>query len=139
MTDRQFTNKDLKILNSKEGILDLLRFDKLNFSKTIEYQQVRNQLKKLQIDLLKMQDWVIRKKYRLAIIFEGRDLAGKGGCIRWFIEHLNPRSYRSVALPIPTEVEQGQWYFQRYINLLPNPGEIVFFDRSWYNRPLWNR
>lgn len=69
-------------------------------------------------------------------MFEGRDAAGKGGSIRRFIEHLNPRSMRVVALPKPNDVELGQWYFQRYINQLPNPGEMVFFDRSWYNRAV---
>ena len=69
-------------------------------------------------------------------MFEGRDAAGKGGAIRRFIQHMNPRSLRVVALPSPTPVERGQWYFQRYIQQLPNPGEIVFFDRSWYNRAV---
>ena len=73
---------------------------------------------------------------RVAIIFEGRDAAGKGGAIKRFKEHLNPRSSRVVALTKPTEVEKGQWYFRRYIQVLPNPGEIVFFDRSWYNRAV---
>ena len=70
------------------------------------------------------------------IVFEGRDAAGKGGTIRRVIEHLNPRTARVGALPKPTEVQQGQWYFQRYVEQLPNPGEIVFFDRSWYNRAV---
>jgi polyphosphate kinase 2 len=73
---------------------------------------------------------------RVAIVFEGRDAAGKGGTIRRFIEHLNPRSTRIVALPKPTDLQKGQWYFQRYVEQLPNPGEIVFFDRSWYNRAV---
>jgi polyphosphate kinase 2 len=73
---------------------------------------------------------------RVAVIFEGRDASGKGGAIKRFTEHLNPRSMRKVALSKPTEVEQGQWYFRRYIKQLPNPGEIVFFDRSWYNRAV---
>ena len=73
---------------------------------------------------------------RVAILFEGRDAAGKGGTIRRFTEHLNPRAIRVVALPKPTDEEQGQWYFQRYMEQLPNPGEIVFFDRSWYNRAV---
>ena len=73
---------------------------------------------------------------RIAILYEGRDAAGKGGAIKRFKEHLNPRSSRVVALSKPTEVEKGQWYFRRYIKALPNPGEIVFFDRSWYNRAV---
>jgi polyphosphate kinase 2 len=86
--------------------------------------------------LVKLQRWVVEQNKRVAIIFEGRDAAGKGGNIRRFMEHLKPRSSRLVALNKPTEVEKGQWYFQRYIKELPNPGEIVFFDRSWYNRAV---
>jgi polyphosphate kinase 2 len=78
----------------------------------------------------------LKNNKRVAIIFEGRDAAGKGGNIRRFMEHLNPRSSRLVALNKPTETQKGQWYFQRYIKELPNPGEIVFFDRSWYNRAV---
>lgn len=98
--------------------------------------QYERELKQLQIELVKLQQWVQKNNKRVAIIFEGRDAAGKGGSIRRFIEHLNPRSMRLVALTKPTEVEQGQWYFRRYIKQLPNPGEIVFFDRSWYNRAV---
>jgi polyphosphate kinase 2 len=86
--------------------------------------------------LIKMQNWATEKQKRIAILFEGRDAAGKGGAIRRFIEHMNPRMLRVVALPSPTPIEKGQWYFQRYIQQLPNPGEIVFFDRSWYNRAV---
>ena len=90
----------------------------------------------LQMELVKLQQWVAHNQKRVAVIFEGRDAAGKGGAIRRFIEHLNPRSMRLVALDKPTDVEKGQWYFTRYIKQLPNPGEIVFFDRSWYNRAV---
>jgi polyphosphate kinase 2 len=85
---------------------------------------------------VKLQNYISKKKKRVAIVFEGRDAAGKGGNIRRFMEHLNPRSSRLVALNKPTDVEKGQWYFQRYVKELPNPGEIVFFDRSWYNRAV---
>jgi polyphosphate kinase 2 len=88
----------------------------------------------LQIELLKMQSWVKDTQQRVAIIFEGRDAAGKGGTIKRFTEHLNPRGARVVALNKPTEQEAGQWYFQRYLPHLPSGGEIVLFDRSWYNR-----
>jgi polyphosphate kinase 2 len=101
--------------------------------RTLEYE---DQLSLLQIQLIKMQRWVEENNKRVAILFEGRDAAGKGGSIRRFTEHLNPRAIRVVALPKPNDVERGQWYFQRYINQLPNPGEIVFFDRSWYNRAV---
>lgn len=90
----------------------------------------------LQTEMVRMQNWIIQNKKRLLIIFEGRDSAGKGGAIMRFIRYINPRFYRVVALGKPTEIESGQWYFQRYIEHLPKPGEIVFFDRSWYNRAV---
>jgi len=101
---------------SSPKVLDVLAYEK--------------QLRDLQIELVKLQQWVLKENKRVAVIFEGRDAAGKGGNIRRFMEHLNPRSSRLVALNKPTNVEKGQWYFQRYIKELPNPGEIVFFDRS---------
>ena len=88
----------------------------------------------LQVELLKVQQWVKETGQRIILIFEGRDAAGKGGTIKRFMEHLNPRGARVVALEKPSIEEQGQWYFQRYINHLPTRGEIVLFDRSWYNR-----
>lgn len=88
----------------------------------------------LQIELVKLQAWAKESGARIAIVFEGRDAAGKGGTIKRFRENLNARGARVVALSKPTETEQGQWYFQRYIKHLPTAGEIVFFDRSWYNR-----
>ncbi|MFT3755970.1 MAG: polyphosphate kinase 2 [Pseudoxanthomonas sp.] len=89
---------------------------------------------KLQVELLKLQAWVKETGQRVMILFEGRDAAGKGGTIKRFMEHLNPRGARVVALEKPTESERGQWYFQRYVQHLPTAGEIVLFDRSWYNR-----
>lgn len=88
----------------------------------------------LQIELLKFQYWTIDTKQRHVVVFEGRDAAGKGGTIKRFMEHLNPRAARVVALTKPTDTEAGQWYFQRYVQHLPTAGEIVLFDRSWYNR-----
>jgi polyphosphate kinase 2 len=88
----------------------------------------------LQIELLKLQEWIKDNGERLLLIFEGRDAAGKGGTIKRFMDHLNPRGARVVALTKPDERESGQWYFQRHVSQLPNAGEIVFFDRSWYNR-----
>ena len=88
----------------------------------------------LQVELLKLQAWVKETGQRVVILFEGRDAAGKGGTIKRFMEHLNPRGARVVALEKPSEVERGQWYFQRYVSELPTAGEIVMFDRSWYNR-----
>ncbi|MEQ9451002.1 MAG: polyphosphate kinase 2 [Pseudomonadales bacterium] len=88
----------------------------------------------LQIELVKLQNWVVETGKKLVIIFEGRDAAGKGSTIKRFMEHLNPRVAHVVALSVPTAEERGQWYFQRYSRFLPTAGEIVFFDRSWYNR-----
>jgi polyphosphate kinase 2 len=90
----------------------------------------------LQIELLKMQSWVKDTGQRVVVLFEGRDAAGKGGTIKRFMEHLNPRGAQVVALEKPTPREQGQWYFQRYFSRLPGAGEIVLFDRSWYNRAV---
>jgi polyphosphate kinase 2 len=92
------------------------------------------ELRRLQIEMLKMQSWVKETDERVVVLFEGRDAAGKGGAIRRFTENLNPRGARIVALAKPSEVERTQWYLQRYISHLPAGGEIVFFDRSWYNR-----
>jgi polyphosphate kinase 2 len=96
-----------------------------------EYEKTKT---RLQIELLKMQNWVKAAGERVVILFEGRDAAGKGGTIKRFMEHLNPRGAHVVALAKPSEVERGQWYFQRYVAHLPSAGEIVLFDRSWYNR-----
>jgi polyphosphate kinase 2 len=93
-----------------------------------------DELRKLQVELIKVQQWVKDAGARVVILFEGRDAAGKGGTIKRFTEHLNPRGTRVVALTKPNETERGQWYFQRYVVQLPTAGEIVLFDRSWYNR-----
>jgi len=96
-----------------------------------EYERVK---RRLQIELLKLQNWSKRTGARHVVVFEGRDAAGKGGTIKRFMEHLNPRGARVVALEKPTDLEKAQWYFQRYVTHLPTAGEIVLFDRSWYNR-----
>ena len=92
------------------------------------------ELFRLQGELVKLQDWVVQTKYKLVVLFEGRDAAGKGGVIKRITQRLNPRVCRVAALPAPTERERTQWYFQRYVAHLPAGGEIVLFDRSWYNR-----
>jgi len=97
----------------------------------LEYEETK---KLLQIELLKLQKWIKHNGERLIILFEGRDAAGKGGTIKRIMEHLNPRGARVVALDKPSETEKGQWYFQRYVQHLPTAGEMVLFDRSWYNR-----
>lgn len=125
----------IKATNSKEllAIAKSKNIDLAPILSTINYDE---ELKKLQIELVKLQRWILKNNKRIVVIFEGRDAAGKGGNIRRFSEHLNPRSMRTVALTKPTEIERGQWYFERYIKELPNPGQIVFFDRSWYNRAV---
>jgi len=102
---------------------------------TIDRRFYFSELFRLQQELVKLQDWVVNQKLRIVVIFEGRDAAGKGGIIKRIMQRLNPRVCRVVALPAPTERERTQWYFQRYVAHLPAAGEIVLFDRSWYNRP----
>ncbi len=102
---------------------------------TPEYRrQYFSQLFRLQGELVKLQDWVVATRQRVVILFEGRDAAGKGGAIKRISQRLNPRVCRVVALPAPNDRERTQWYFQRYVPHLPAAGEIVLFDRSWYNR-----
>jgi polyphosphate kinase 2 len=130
------TKEDFEQASSNKEILKIIKQKNINIDKVKNRIFYEEELKKLQIELVKLQQWISKNKKRVAIIFEGRDAAGKGGNIRRFTEHLSPRSTRLVALTKPTEVERGQWYFRRYIKELPNSGEIVFFDRSWYNRAV---
>ncbi|MCT1691315.1 polyphosphate kinase 2 [Brevibacterium sp. p3-SID960] len=104
------------------------------YDQKLSRRRYEREKRQLQIELLKMQTWVRETKQKIVIIFEGRDAAGKGGAIKRFTEHLNPRGARVVALEKPTEREKTQWFFQRYVQHLPAGGEIVLFDRSWYNR-----
>jgi polyphosphate kinase 2 len=104
------------------------------YKKRLKRKPYEEELGRLQSQLLKLQSHVMAKGERIVIVFEGRDAAGKGGTIARFLEHMNTRHARSVALNKPGDVERGQWYFQRYIEQFPTAGEIVFFDRSWYNR-----
>lgn len=130
------TQEELAGLTSRNAVVQLLRSKKVDVKRALRAVRYEAELRQLQVELVKLQRDVQVNGRRVAIIFEGRDAAGKGGAIRRFVEHLNPRSMRVVALPKPTEVEKGQWYFQRYVSHLPNPGEIAFFDRSWYNRAV---
>ena len=131
--------KDFSTLNTRKDLLEFIRQNKENESfyqdvlAKIEYEA---ELRLLQAELVNLQNWIQKTGKKVAIIFEGRDASGKGGTIKRFKEHLNPRAMRVVALNKPTEVERGQWYFRRYIKELPNEGEMVFFDRSWYNRAV---
>ena len=133
---KEIASKNLKKLNSKIGLLSLLSKKPLNLDRAIRYVDYQKKLKKLQVELIRLQTWAINKEERIIVIFEGRDAAGKGGAIRRLTERINPRYMRIVALSKPSKDQQSQWYFQRYIEQLPKAGEIVFFDRSWYNRAV---
>ena len=108
----------------------------LDPQKALRYVKYEREIEILQVEMIKLQKWIQENNKRLVILFEGRDAAGKGGAIRRITHHLNPRYARKVALPKPSEEERGQWYFQRYVQNLANNGEIVLFDRSWYNRAV---
>ena len=130
------TDDEVELLNSKIGLKHLLADRKVDIPHVLKMARYEIALREMQEQLVYLQNWVINEGKRVVIIFEGRDAAGKGGAIRSITAHINPRHYRIKALPKPTEEERGQWYFQRYVNELPKPGEIVFFDRSWYNRAI---
>jgi polyphosphate kinase 2 len=136
MAKINLTEEDIQLLNSKVGLHTLLKNKNVNILKVLE--EIRNitELKQHQEELIKLQEWVINNDKKVVIVFEGRDAAGKGGAIRRITEYINPRHFKTVALNIPSSDERKQWFFQRYINELPKPGEIVFFDRSWYNRAV---
>lgn len=136
MENQKLSPQDIAKLNSKKGLTSLLLKDTLNPKKSIRYTDYIKKLKKLQVELIRQQACIIDNNQRVIVIFEGRDAAGKGGAIRRITERINPRHFRIVALPRPTEEESSQWYFQRYVNQFPKAGEIVFFDRSWYNRAV---
>ena len=118
----------------REAIRQIFESGEYPYKQKIRRKDYENRKAELQIELLKVQEWVRETGQKIVCLFEGRDAAGKGGTIKRFTEHLNPRGARVVALDKPTEKERGQWYFQRYIAHLPSAGEIVLFDRSWYNR-----
>jgi polyphosphate kinase 2 len=120
--------------HSPEKIKELFRTGEYPYRTKIRRGAYELHKRELQVELLKVQNWVKMTGQRIVVLMEGRDAAGKGGTIKRFMEHLNPRAARVVALEKPTDHERGQWYFQRYIHHLPTAGEIVFFDRSWYNR-----
>ncbi|MBF27301.1 MAG: hypothetical protein CMB90_00220 [Flammeovirgaceae bacterium] len=131
-----FSSNDIKLLNKNRGLINLLSRNDTSLSKTLRFVKYERELKKLQLEMIKLQNWAYEKNKKIIIIFEGRDAAGKSGAIRRAIQNLNPRKLKVVALPKPSEIEQNQWYFQRYVEQFPKNGEIVFFDRSWYNRAV---
>ncbi|MBV1863028.1 MAG: polyphosphate kinase 2 [Rhodobacteraceae bacterium] len=127
------TKPDMEITRNAT---DLAKFaqGEYPYASKIKRAEYEDQKAKLQVELLKVQKWVEDTGAKVVLLFEGRDAAGKGGTIKRFMEHMNPRAARVVALNKPTDRERGQWYFQRYIEHLPSKGEMVLFDRSWYNR-----
>lgn len=128
--------KNLKKLNSRRGLKLFLKDKDMTPLKALKILNYENTLKKMQEELIKLQQWVENEGEKLVIIFEGRDAAGKGGAIRRITQNLNPREFNVVALPKPSSEEKNQWYFQRYVKNLPRSGQITFFDRSWYNRAV---
>jgi len=134
--EQSLSLEEIEKLHSKDELKELLASKSGKYKAILETIKYEEELRKLQVELVKFQQWVAKNNKRVAVIFEGRDAAGKGGAIRRFMEHLSPRTSRLVALNKPTDIEKGQWYFMRYIKELPNPGEIVFYDRSWYNRAV---
>lgn len=136
MKHHKLSKEDLEILNSKFGLYYLFKYKKYNLQKSLEAARLTYEIRDKQEELIKLQNWVIENDKKVVVLFEGRDAAGKTGAIRRITEYINPRHFRVIALNNPTPDERKQWYFQRYINQLPKPGEIVFFDRSWYNRAV---
>ncbi len=140
MTNSDFTLRmHEEMLDSLDEELEMeLDDDRLGNAESSESREKRltyfKELLRLQGELVKLQDWVVHKKLKVVVLFEGRDSAGKGGAIKRITQRLNPRVCRVAALPAPNERERTQWYFQRYVSHLPAGGEIVLFDRSWYNR-----
>jgi polyphosphate kinase 2 len=123
--------KSRKVKNHGQDVLPPVNAGALRLGKDCDYDR---ELRRLQIELVKLQEWIRQEGLRIVVLFEGRDAAGKGGAIKRITESLNPRVCRVVALGTPTEREKTQWYFQRYVAHLPAAGEMVLFDRSWYNR-----
>ena len=136
MQSKKYTPEEMDLFNSKLGKYSLLKRKRIDPDRVLAELKYHTALRKQQEELIKLQNWVIKNDQKVVVLFEGRDAAGKGGAIRRITEYINPRHFRIVAINIPTEDERKQWFFQRYINQLPKPGEIVFFDRSWYNLSL---
>jgi len=134
--EKELTDVDIHLLNTKEGYRNMLKPKSLDVERALRRVRYEYKLKDLQAEMIKLQQWVFANKKQVIVIAEGRDAAGKGGAIRRMTEHLNPRLLRIFALPKPNKLEKKQWYFQRYAAVLPKVGEMVFFNRSWYNRAM---
>lgn len=138
VADEQVTISPLdaqgKVKSTNTAIREAYENGQFPYAERVKTKDYEKQKRALQVELLKVQKWVEDTDQKIILLFEGRDAAGKGGTIKRFMEHLNPRKARVVALNKPTNIERHQWYFQRYVNNLPTAGEMVFFDRSWYNR-----
>tara|TARA_B100000809_G_scaffold263573_1_gene317145 strand:- start:64 stop:849 length:786 start_codon:yes stop_codon:yes gene_type:complete len=134
--NKKISESEVKKLNSKKGLIALLSKEPLSIERALRYIDYEKKLEKLQTELIRLQTWSINNDERIIVVFQGRDAAGKGGAIRRVTERINPRHMRIVALPKPSKDEQSQWYFQRYVEQFPKAGEMVFFDRSWYNRAV---
>jgi polyphosphate kinase 2 len=133
------SSDDLELLLSKKGLKHLIKhneFEIYNLNKVLRQLAYEKRLRELQVELIKMQDYVIENNKKVIIVFEGRDSAGKGGAIRRIMEHMNPRHISEVALPKPSDADRETWYFSRYVDKLPRAGHIVLFNRSWYNRAI---
>jgi polyphosphate kinase 2 len=136
MKNHIISPSELKKINSKIGLQILLANKKVDLKRTLVRIDYELKLKQLQTQLIELQNGLIQQRKKAVILFEGRDAAGKGGAIRRVTQHLNPRHLKIVALDLPSQDEKNQWFFQRYIQQLPKPGELVLFDRSWYNRAV---
>jgi len=136
MQKKELTIEEVELLNTKKGLLSILSRKPYNLDKALRFVRYEQKLEELQVELIRMQTWAIENNERIIILFEGRDAAGKGGAIRRITERINPRHMRIIALPKPSEEQKTQWYFQRYVEQFPVAGEIVLFDRSWYNRAV---
>lgn len=136
MKKNELTDSLVESLNQKRALLATLMREPFDLQKGVRYYNYEKKLKKLQVELIRLQTWAINNNERIIVLFQGRDAAGKGGAIRRITERINPRHFKIIALPKPTKEEETQWYFQRYVNKFPKAGEIIFFDRSWYNRAV---
>ena len=136
MKSLKITEKELELINSRDGIVTLLNQKNWDLTSAVNYLKYKQELEKLQAEFIDLQLDVKKNNRRVAILFEGRDAAGKGDAIKRIRKHSNPRWLRISSFPTLSDTEKNQWYFKRYIEALPNPGEIVLFDRSWYSRAV---